>query len=110
MRPEHQQDSVGISYDGCGSRHFYLPPSIAYTERCPGSSWTSTDGLAIDYLWREMLTWRSLTDILVSYAQVVETKARRAGTGGPRSGCATTSSTCRTGSKLLGGSDEAESK
>ncbi len=32
------------------------------------------DGLAIDYLWREVLTRRSLTDILENYAQFVEAK------------------------------------
>ena len=31
------------------------------------------DGLATDYLWREVLTRESLTDILENYAQVVET-------------------------------------
>ena len=41
------------------------------------SSWSSTDGRAIDYLWREMLTWRSLTDILASCAQVVKTQAEK---------------------------------
>ena len=32
------------------------------------------DGLPIDYLWREVLTRRSPTNILENYAQVVESK------------------------------------
>ena len=32
------------------------------------------DGLKADYLWREMLTRESLTNILENYAQIVETK------------------------------------
>ena len=39
----------------------------------------NADGLAIDYLWREVLTRRSLTDILESYAQVVEAKDEKSG-------------------------------
>ena len=37
------------------------------------------DGLAIDYLWREVLTRRGLTDILENYAQVVEEKDDKTG-------------------------------
>ena len=37
------------------------------------------DGLAIDYLWREVLTRRGLTDILENYAQVVEAKDETSG-------------------------------
>ena len=37
------------------------------------------NGLAIDYLWREVLTRESLTDILENYAQVVEAKDRKSG-------------------------------
>ena len=37
------------------------------------------DGLKSDYLWREVLTRESLTDILENYAQVVETKDERTG-------------------------------
>ena len=37
------------------------------------------DGLAIDYLWREVLPRRSLTDILENYAQVVEAKDEKSG-------------------------------
>ena len=37
------------------------------------------DGLAIDYLWREVLTRRGLTDILENYAQVVEAKDEQSG-------------------------------
>ena len=37
------------------------------------------DGLAIDYLWREVLTRRDLTDILENYAQVVEAKDEQSG-------------------------------
>ena len=36
-------------------------------------------GLAIDYLWREVLQRRSLTDILEHYAQVVTTKDAKTG-------------------------------
>ena len=36
-------------------------------------------GLAIDYLWREVLTRPSLTDILENYAQVVEAKDEKSG-------------------------------
>ena len=52
------------------------------------------DGLAIAYLWREVLPRRSLTNILENYAQVVEAKDEKSGrSDGPRSGRATTSST-----------------
>ena len=37
------------------------------------------DGLAIDYLWREVLPRRSLTNILENYAQVVESKDEKSG-------------------------------
>ena len=37
------------------------------------------DGLKTDYLWREVLTRESLTDILENYAQVVESKDERTG-------------------------------
>jgi len=37
------------------------------------------DGLKTDYLWREVLTRRSLTDILENYAQVTEEKDERTG-------------------------------
>jgi type I restriction enzyme, R subunit len=36
-------------------------------------------GLKIDYLWREILTRRGLTDIIENYAQVVEEKDERMG-------------------------------
>ena len=37
------------------------------------------NGLSIDYLWREVLPRRSLTDILENYAQVVEAKDEKSG-------------------------------
>ena len=37
------------------------------------------DGLKTDYLWREVLTRESLTDIIENYAQVVESKDERTG-------------------------------
>ena len=37
------------------------------------------EGLAIDYLWREMVPRRSLTNILENYAQVVESKDEKSG-------------------------------
>ena len=37
------------------------------------------EGLAIDYLWREVLPRRSLTNILENYAQVVEAKDEKSG-------------------------------
>ena len=37
------------------------------------------DGLKSDYLWREVLTRESLTNILENYAQVVETKDEKTG-------------------------------
>ena len=37
------------------------------------------DGLKADYLWREVLTRESLTNILENYAQVVETKDEKTG-------------------------------
>ena len=38
------------------------------------------NGLAIDYLWREVLTRESLTNILENYAQVVESKDEKTST------------------------------
>ncbi|MXZ26971.1 MAG: type I restriction endonuclease subunit R [Gammaproteobacteria bacterium] len=37
------------------------------------------DGIKTDYLWREVLTRESLTDILENYAQIVETKDEKTG-------------------------------
>ena len=37
------------------------------------------DGLRTEYLWREVLTRESLTDIIENYAQVVETKDEKTG-------------------------------
>ena len=37
------------------------------------------NGLPIDYLWREVLPRRSLTNILENYAQVVESKDEKSG-------------------------------
>ena len=37
------------------------------------------DGLKTDYLWREVLTRESLTDIIENYAQIVESKDERTG-------------------------------
>ncbi len=37
------------------------------------------DGLKTDYLWREVLTRESLTNILVNYAQMIETKDEKTG-------------------------------
>jgi type I restriction enzyme R subunit len=37
------------------------------------------NGLKTDYLWREVLTRASLTDILENYAQIVETKDEKTG-------------------------------
>ena len=46
------------------------------------------EGLKTDYLWREVLTRESLTDIIENYAQVVESKdaKKRAGERRPRYG------------------------
>ena len=52
------------------------------------------DGLKTEYLWREVLARRSLTDILENYAQMLTPKdARRAGRSASRSGRATSNST-----------------
>ena len=52
------------------------------------------DGLAIDYLWREVLTRRSLTNSWRTTRRWWRRRTRRAaGSDGPRSGRATTSST-----------------
>lgn len=37
------------------------------------------DGIKTDYLWREVLTRKNLTDILENYAQIVETKNEKTG-------------------------------
>ena len=37
------------------------------------------DGLAADYLWREILTRQSLTEIIENYAQIVESKDEKTG-------------------------------
>jgi len=37
------------------------------------------DGLKTDYLWKEILTRKGLTDILENYAQIVEKKDRKSG-------------------------------
>ena len=39
----------------------------------------NADGLKTDYLWREVLTRESLTNVLENYAQVVETKDDKSG-------------------------------
>ncbi len=39
----------------------------------------NADGLAADYLWREVLTRESLTNIIENYAQIVESKDEKTG-------------------------------
>lgn len=42
------------------------------------------DGLKTDYLWKEVLTRKSLTDILENYAQLIEEKDERTGRTKPK--------------------------
>ena len=60
-----------------GKTSWFLPFNRGWNDEAGNPP--NPDGLAIDYLWREVLTRRSLTDILENYAQVVEEKDEKSG-------------------------------
>ena len=61
-----------------GIKHGALHLDLFYGTPSAGNP-PNPDGLAIDYLWREVLTRRGLTNILENYAQVVEAKDEKSG-------------------------------
>ena len=60
-----------------GKRSWFLPFNRGWNDGAGNPP--NPDGLAIDYLWREVLPRRSLTDILENYAQVVASKDAKTG-------------------------------
>ena len=60
-----------------GKASWFLPFNRGWNEGAGNPP--NPHGLAIDYVWREVLTPRSLTDILENYAQVVEAKDETSG-------------------------------
>ena len=61
-----------------GKASWFLPFNRGWNDGA-GHNPPNPDGLAIDYLWREVLTRRGLTDILENYAQVVEARDEKSG-------------------------------
>ena len=60
-----------------GKDSWFLPFNKGYNDGAGNPP--NPFGIKTDYLWREMLTRKGLTDILENYAQVVETKNERTG-------------------------------
>jgi type I restriction enzyme R subunit len=60
-----------------GKESWFLPFNQGYKDGA--SNPPNPHGLKTDYLWREVLTPRGLTDILENYAQIVEEKDPRTG-------------------------------
>jgi len=60
-----------------GKDSWFLPFNKGYNDGAGNPP--NPAGLAVDYLWKEILTKESLTDILENYAQVVEEKNEKTG-------------------------------
>jgi len=60
-----------------GKDSWFLPFNKGYDDGAGNPP--NPDGIKTDYLWRETLTRKGLTDILENYAQVVEKKNERTG-------------------------------
>ena len=60
-----------------GKKSWFLPFNRGWNDGAGNPP--NPDGLKTDYLWREVLTRESLTNILENYAQVVETKDEKTG-------------------------------
>ena len=60
-----------------GKASWFLPFNRGWNDG--GGNPPNPDGLAIDYLWREVLPRESVTNILENYAQVVEEKDDKTG-------------------------------
>ncbi|MGI9255515.1 MAG: type I restriction endonuclease subunit R [Salinispira sp.] len=60
-----------------GGDSWFLPFNKGYNDGAGNPP--NPDGLATDYLWKEILTKRRLTDILENYAQVLEEKDKKTG-------------------------------
>jgi len=60
-----------------GKDSWFLPFNKGYNDGAGNPP--NPVGLAVDYLWKEILTKESLTDILENYAQVVEEKNEKTG-------------------------------
>ncbi len=65
-----------------GKASWFLPFNRGWNDGAGNPS--NPDGLAIDCRWREVLTRRSLTDILENYAKVVEAKDEKSGRRQPK--------------------------
>jgi len=60
-----------------GKASWFLPFNIGWNDGAGNPP--NPNGLKTDYLWKRVLTRRSLTDILENYAQIVETKDEKTG-------------------------------
>ena len=60
-----------------GKASWFLPFNLGWNDGAGNPP--NPEGLTIDYLWREVLPRRSLTNILENYAQVVEAKDEKSG-------------------------------
>ena len=60
-----------------GKGSWFLPFNLGWNDGAGNPP--NPDGLAIDYLWREVLPRESVTNILENYAQVVEVKNEKTG-------------------------------
>lgn len=60
-----------------GKHSWFLPFNKGYNDGAGNPP--NPDGLATDYLWKEILTKTGLTDIIENYAQIVEEKDEKTG-------------------------------
>jgi type I restriction enzyme R subunit len=60
-----------------GKSSWFLPFNLGWNDGAGNPP--NPDGIKTDYLWKQILTRRGLTDILENYAQVIETKDFKTG-------------------------------
>jgi len=60
-----------------GKASWFLPFNLGWNDAAGNPA--NPDGLKTDYLWKQVLTRESLTNILENYAQIVETKDEKTG-------------------------------
>jgi len=58
-----------------GKDSWFLPLNKGYNDGAGNPP--NPNGMATDYLWKELLTKTNLTDIIENYAQIIEKKAKR---------------------------------
>ena len=71
------ENEVRFCTDHTGKTSWFLPFNRGWNDGAGNPP--NPDGLKTNYLWREVLTRESLTNILENYAQIVETKDEKTG-------------------------------